>query len=68
MAMVRFTPIDIGLAIRDFVEKQGIFHFNQRGEQTEHTVGVDFVDISDPGNLRVVLSNNQMFNVRITRS
>lgn len=59
---------DLGIAIRDFLEDQEFHLFdNSAGEmeETEDTRHVEFVDVSDPNNLIVMIDNGQTFTVRI---
>ena len=61
---------DLGLAIRDFLENRSIAHFaeNEHGDLDEfpEVATVDYVDVSDPNNLRVSTDTGQWFTVRIS--
>lgn len=58
------TTRDLGLAIRDFIEGRDFAIFD--GDQDSGArVEIDFVDVSDPHNPVVHLSNGRVFRVSI---
>lgn len=60
---------DIAIAIKDFCEVRMISAFTEdgQGELNEHPAErcIDWVDASDPENVRIVLDNRQAFLVKI---
>jgi hypothetical protein len=62
--MATLTTRDIGLAIRDFLEDKELYSFNEHGEEGAAET-VDFIDVSDAHNPRILLANGQQFIVRI---
>lgn len=62
--MTTMTTRDIGLAIRDFLEGEHVFHYDDDRE-TELAESVQLVDVSDPNNPEVLLDNGQQFIIRI---
>lgn len=68
----KITTRDLGLAIRDFLESQVISRFE--GDETlghdvlkeiPNAAAIDFIDASDPNNLKVYVDTHQIFEVRI---
>lgn len=62
---MQFTTMDLGFAIRDFIEGQTFEYFNDASELMEGVERIEVVDCSDANNLRVTLANGQAFTVRI---
>lgn len=58
------TPRDISFAIRDFLEDQEFFTYNDDLDETGQD-RVQFVDVSDPHNPVIHLDNGQTFTCRI---
>jgi hypothetical protein len=63
------TTADVGLLIRDMVEDTDMDVLDRSGEvvETVTTDHVDFVDVSDPHNPRIVMSSGAVFVARIVR-
>jgi len=60
---------DIGFAIRDFLEDLDISAFTPDGvegyREKPRAHNIQFVDVSDPNNPKIFLTNGQIFTVRI---
>lgn len=60
---------DIGFAIRDFLEGMDISAFTPDGvegyREKPRAHNIEFIDVSDPNNLKIYLDNRQIFIVRI---
>jgi DNA-directed RNA polymerase alpha subunit len=65
---MKLNTRDIGLAIRDHLEGNEVYHYDQRGDgelYQDDSYTVEAVDVSDAHNPIVYLCNGQVFNVRI---
>ena len=61
------TTSDLGIAIRDHIERQSCHHFED-GRETEWSARIEEVHCTDPNNLFVHMSNGECFCVSIRRA
>ena len=63
------TTRDLGFAIRDFLDDREFYHFEENADgdpiESEETLEIADVDVSDPDNLKIRLANGQTIVVRI---
>lgn len=59
------TTSDIGFAIRDFLEDRVINHIDRDTTETFEGPECEYVDVFNPDNPVILMSNGQQFQVRI---